>query len=108
MLTPAPGSSFEVLSPKMGVSELPDYTFHTKTMHHYFCPHCGVHCFLIVKAPTGGNEVQEVFVNAGTLDSKADGSTMIDLSKLKSKYLNGKAEAWSDPLADTPYEGGLS
>ncbi|KAF3074198.1 hypothetical protein CFAM422_003593 [Trichoderma lentiforme] len=108
LLSPEPKSSFRIISPKAGVSALSDYTFHTKSMHHYFCPHCGVRGFLMASFPNGGEEIMEVFVNAGTIDGKSDGSKMEELGKLKVKYINGKAEAWSDPPADTPYEGGLA
>jgi hypothetical protein len=108
LLSPEPNSSLNIISPKAGVSALSDYTFHTRAMHHYFCPHCGIRCFLIASFTNGEEENNEVFVNAGTIDGKADGSIMEDLGKLKLKYINGKAEAWSDPAADTPYEGGLA
>lgn len=107
LLSPEPKSSFKIISPKTGVSALSDYIFHTKAMHHYFCPHCGIRCFLIASFSNGEEKSHEVFVNAGTIDGKADGSMMEDLGKLKLKYVNGKAEAWSDPPADKPYEGAL-
>lgn len=108
LLSSEPKSSFKIISPNAGVSALSDYTFHTNLMHHYFCPHCGIRCFLVASFSSGGEESSEVFVNAGTIDGKTDGSRMEDLGKLRSKYINGKAEAWSVPPADTPYEGGLA
>ncbi|KAH6874458.1 Mss4-like protein [Thelonectria olida] len=107
LLTASPKSSFKIVSPEEGVAGLSDYTFHNKAINHYFCPHCGVRCFMFATLVQDGEVAQEVYVNAGTLDGKADGSKMVELSKMKVKYLDGKAEAWSAPPADTPYEGGL-
>ncbi|KAI0445152.1 hypothetical protein F4803DRAFT_509555 [Xylaria telfairii] len=76
-------------------------------MHHHFCPLCGVRCFLSAIVMDGEKAVRDVFVNAGTLDGKADGSKMLELSKLGVKYIDGKSEDWSNPPANTPYDGGL-
>ncbi|KAI1739621.1 Mss4-like protein [Xylaria scruposa] len=105
LLTPTPTSTFKIISPTEGFAALSDYTFHSKSLHHYFCPRCGVRCFLSVMA--GEKAVRDVFVNAGTLDGKADGSKMLELSKLGVKYIDGKSEDWSKPPANKPYDGGL-
>ncbi|KAI0190889.1 Mss4-like protein [Xylaria flabelliformis] len=105
LLTPTPTSTFKIISPTEGFAALSDYTFHTKSLHHYFCPLCGVRCFLSVM--DGEKAAREVFVNAGTLDGKADGSKMLQLSELGVKYVDGESEDWSKPPANTPYDGGL-
>lgn len=54
-----------------------------------------------------GEAAHQVFINAGTLDGRADGSKILKLSKLGVKYIDGSTEAWSDPPADRPHAGGL-
>jgi hypothetical protein len=63
LLTFVPREQFNLLS---GESDLSDYQFNKKIVHHQFCRHCGVGAFAHGPAP-GGSEM--VAVNVRCLDS---------------------------------------
>lgn len=78
LLTFAPVSQFKLLS---GESDLKDYQFGKKNLHHLFCSNCGVSPFSTGVDPKG---VEMRAINARCIEG-------IELGKLKIDYFNGKA-----------------
>jgi hypothetical protein len=77
--------AFRLLS---GESELSDYQFNTKSGHHVFCKHCGVHAF-------GHGYVEEIggayySVSVSCLDD-ADAQ---ELAAAPVRYANGRENDW--------------
>lgn len=72
-----PESSFRLLS---GASNLTEYLFNNKVIHHLFCQTCGVLSFAKGAAPDG---TKMVAINVRCLDG-------IDISKLKITNYDGK------------------
>ena len=66
---------------RAGAEDLRDYQFGKKTIHHLFCPHCGVGSFSRGKAPDGG---EMVAVNVRCLDD-------IDIGKLTPQPFDGRS-----------------
>ncbi len=62
LLTFVPAAQFTLLS---GESELTDYQFNKKVVHHLFCSHCGVGSFARGKRPDGA---EMIAVNVRCLD----------------------------------------
>lgn len=87
MVTPA---DFRLLS---GAADLGDYQFGSKTTHHEFCKHCGVHTFL-----RGSYEQKEyIFVQLATLDDASDA----ELAAAPVSYANGRDNQWQQPPTET-------
>jgi hypothetical protein len=78
----------EALRITAGADELTDYQFNTRTMHHTFCRHCGVH-------PFGRGYVEELggayySINVACLDDVDD----VMLAGLPVQYFNGRDNDW--------------
>ena len=77
LLTFAASDQFELLS---GQDELADYQFGRKTIHHLFCPSCGVESYATGTAPNGA----EMFaINVRCLDD-------VDVASLTLTPFDGK------------------
>ena len=104
-----PASSLSILTPKEGEAGISDYAFGQGTIHHWFCPKCGIRCFY------GGSYISEKGetvhfkrVNALTLDGRADGQPLEDLRALKTGYTEMKSpEGWRKGIASQPWDGGV-
>lgn len=83
MLKPA---DFRLLS---GHTDLGDYQFGTKSAHHEFCRHCGVHTFI------RGQDY--ISVQLATLDDASDA----ELASAPIHYVNGRENQWNVPPAET-------
>jgi hypothetical protein len=78
-----------------GAQDLTDYQFNTRTMHHTFCRHCGVHAF-------GRGYVEELggayySVNVACLDD----ITAAMLAGLPVQYFNGRDNDWFNVPKET-------
>jgi hypothetical protein len=62
LLAAAPAADFKLIS---GEGEMSDFQFNHRTIHHYFCPVCGIQSFARGTGP-GGAEM--VMVNVRCLD----------------------------------------
>ncbi|MEC5161623.1 hypothetical protein ACFDR9_000927 [Janthinobacterium sp. CG_23.3] len=82
--------AFRLLS---GQSDLKLYQFNSKTEHHYFCQHCGVHPFGQGQSPRWGKFYG---VNLGCLDGVADE----ELANAPITYLDGRNDNWHTPPAE--------
>ena len=78
LLTFVPAGNFGL---RAGGEDLRDYQFAKKTIHHLFCPRCGVGSFSRGKAPDGG---EMVAVNVRCLDD-------IDIGKLTQQPFDGRS-----------------
>lgn len=76
LLAFAPATDFEL---KQGESELSDYQFGSRTIHHLFCRHCGVSAFGRGKLPDG---TEMVAINVGCLEG-------VDLERLSVQKVDG-------------------
>jgi large subunit ribosomal protein L3e len=103
LLSPITASSFPKPTELTLVPPMGDYQFGGKSVHHYFCTTCGVHCFLRVDY-TGedGSEQMHLTLNALTLDQGQEG---LDLREWKVKYVNKGGAEWA--MGDEPFEGGV-
>jgi hypothetical protein len=78
-----------------GEERLSDYQFGTKSGHHLFCKHCGIHPFSRGYVEEIGGDYVSIRVN--TLDD-------VDLAELASapvKYFNGRDNDWWTEPAET-------
>jgi hypothetical protein len=66
---------------RAGAEDLRDYRFGKRTIHHYFCSHCGVGSFSRGSAPDGR---EMVAVNVRCLDD-------VDIDKLKLTPFDGRS-----------------
>ncbi len=66
---------------RAGADDLRDYQFGKRTIHHYFCPQCGVGSFSSGLAPSGQ---EMVAVNVRCLDD-------VDLAALKITPFDGRS-----------------
>ena len=66
---------------RAGLEDLKDYQFGKKTIHHFFCPQCGVGAFSRGRAPTGD---EMVAVNVRCLDD-------VDIGALKPASFDGRS-----------------
>jgi hypothetical protein len=76
LLAFAPADQFRLLS---GGDRLTDYQFGKKTIHHFFCPTCGIRSFARGTGPDGK---EMAAINARCLDG-------VDLSALTVKEFDG-------------------
>lgn len=120
---PDPQDSFTLLTPKgedgkPDISLTSDYQYALKVVHHRFCPHCGVKCFLNGTADLkDGRHVEFWRINLQTLDGivKSDGDLtnldpLPDLKDIKLRYFNlkeGDLFNPNDSLSDAPHSGGV-
>lgn len=85
-------TDFRLLS---GEEDLGDYQFATRSVHHQFCKHCGVHTFIRgYVEPLGGDFVS---IHLGTVDNASDA----ELAGAPVRYSNGRDEKWLDAPAET-------
>jgi hypothetical protein len=73
-----PAESFAL---RAGLEDLRDYQFGKKTIHHLFCPQCGVGAFSRGRSPQGG---ETVAINVRCLDD-------VDPSGLKPVPFDGRS-----------------
>ncbi|MCB9025590.1 MAG: GFA family protein [Bdellovibrionaceae bacterium] len=73
-----PEANFKLLS---GESDLKDYMFNKKVIHHFFCTNCGILSFGNGVTPDG---TKMVAINLRCLDG-------VDLSKIKIQEYNGRS-----------------
>ena len=78
LLAFAPADQFRLLS---GGDRLTDYQFGKKTIHHWFCPTCGIRSFARGAGPDGK---EMIAVNVRCLDD-------VDLSSLAVKNFDGRS-----------------
>lgn len=79
-----------------GQDDMTAYQFGAKNEHHYFCKHCGVRPYGIGNSPRHG-----VFygVNVASLDGVSDE----ELANAPITYVDGRADNWIAPPAETRY-----
>lgn len=78
-----------------GAADLGDYQFGTKSAHHEFCKHCGVHTFIRGHVEQIGGDF--VSVQLATLDDVSD----LELAEAPVHYANGRDNKWGTPPAET-------
>jgi hypothetical protein len=71
-----------------GEADLGDYQFGSKTSHHLFCRHCGVHTFIRGYVEQIGGDY--VSVQLATLDDASD----TELAEAPVQYANGRDNKW--------------
>ena len=84
--------AFRLLS---GAEALTDYQFNTKSAHHTFCKHCGVHAFGSGDIPEVGGKYYSV--NVACLDD-------VDPAELVGspiRYFDGRNNQWESTPAET-------
>jgi hypothetical protein len=84
--------AFRLLS---GASDLSDYQFNTRSAHHTFCKHCGVHAF-------GSGDIAQIggkyfSINIACLD----GVDPAELVAAPVQYLDGRNNNWQSQPAET-------
>jgi hypothetical protein len=80
--------SFRLLA---GESELSDYQYSQKNIHHLFCKHCGIRPFGWGIIPDLGGKIYAI--NVASLDN-------IDIDELVSapiSYVDGRNDNWHNP-----------
>lgn len=92
---------FKLVSPS-SFEDLADYTFGSKSQHHYFCKACGIHCVGKGSYVWEGKEVHNMSINAVTLDEDQG----IDLRAFKVTYWDGRENNWGAGAQNEPYPGG--
>jgi len=92
---------FKLLSPGSW-ADAGDLLFGKKTVHHYFCKTCGIHCAQQGSYEFKGTVHPIMAINAVTLD-QGQGA---DFRKLKIQYWDGKTDNWEAGTSDEPFEGG--
>jgi hypothetical protein len=78
-----------------GEEALSDYQFGTKSGHHLFCKHCGVHAFGRGHIPEIGGDF--VSVKLGCLDDAKPS----ELAEIPVRYFNGRDNDWFSPPGET-------
>jgi hypothetical protein len=90
-LAAVPPADFRLLA---GESELTEYQFHARRVHHLFCRHCGVRPFGWGDTPEGGRFYA---VSVMCLDD-------VDVNELVNEpvqYVDGRNEKWDQVPAET-------
>jgi hypothetical protein len=90
-LAAVPGDDFRLLS---GADALSEYQFGAKRIHHLFCKHCGIKSFARAEMPDGGGFVA---VSVSCLDGVPDA----ELASLPVAYVDGRADNFQSPPAET-------
>jgi hypothetical protein len=80
-----------------GESELSDYQFNTKSMHHVFCKHCGIRSFGHGDIEAIGGKF--VIINVACLDNVAPE----ELGDAPVHYSDGLHDNWMKPPAYTKH-----
>jgi hypothetical protein len=78
-------SAFELLS---GEKSLSDYQFHTKSVHHLFCKHCGIRSFGRGNIPQIGGEFVSINLNC------VEGISDDELNAIRVNRYNGRDDDW--------------
>jgi hypothetical protein len=84
-------NAFRLLS---GEADLSDYQFGTKTQHHLFCSHCGVHSFGRGHVDVLGGDYYSV--NVVCLDDVAPS----EIAEVPVHYFDGRNNKWQSPPAE--------
>jgi hypothetical protein len=74
-----------------GGEDVSDYTFNTKSSHHFFCKHCGVHAFGRGNLEALGGEF--CVVNIACLDAVEP----VELANAPVRYADGRNNNWQNP-----------
>lgn len=77
-----------------GADAAGDYLFGTRTMHHVFCMHCGVHLYMWGHAEAAGRDIYGV--SLACLDD-ADPAELVEAPL---QYVDGRNENWNAPPAE--------
>lgn len=85
--------AFRVLA---GESELTDYQFGSKSIHNYFCKHCGVRPYGKGHLEVLGGDFYSVNIAALNLEPE-------ELAKIPISYADGKNDNWQNPPAEKSY-----
>ena len=78
-----------------GADALSDYQFGTKSGHHLFCKHCGVHAFGRGYVEAIGGDYCSV--KLGSLDDVTAG----ELASAPVRFMDGRNDNWQAPPAET-------
>lgn len=84
-------NAFRLLS---GEADLSDYQFGTKTQHHLFCSHCGVHSFGRGYVDVLGGDYYSV--NVVCLDDVAPS----EIAEVPVHYFDGRCNNWQSPPSE--------
>ena len=85
-------SAFRLLA---GKDDLSDYQFGSKSSHHPFCRHCGIHAFGHGYVEAIGGEYCGVRLNC------LDGVDDAELASVPIQYVDGRNDAWQAVPAET-------
>lgn len=84
--------AFTLLS---GQDDLVDYQFNSKTMHHLFCRHCGIHAFGKGFLDVIGGDFVKISINC------LDDADIAEIVNAPVHYCDGRNNNWQSSPAET-------